>query len=113
MTFSIELSTFYVPEIKMSFPNHLLLEISYRQSYLIVVSILLVNFRTADAEASHRLTAIYAELEAIDSDSAPSRAAVILAGLGFSKDMQARPTKSFSGGWRMRLALGTKSLYEF
>ena len=48
---------------------------------------------------------MYAELEAIESDTAPSRAAVILAGLGFSADKQGRPTKSFSGGWRMRLAL--------
>jgi len=30
---------------------------------------------------------------------------VILAGLGFTPDMQKQPTKSFSGGWRMRLAL--------
>jgi ATP-binding cassette subfamily F protein 3 len=30
---------------------------------------------------------------------------VILAGLGFTPDMQKQPTRSFSGGWRMRLAL--------
>ena len=29
----------------------------------------------------------------------------ILAGLGFDAEMQARPTGSFSGGWRMRVAL--------
>ena len=44
-------------------------------------------------------------MEVIESDTAPSRAAVILAGLGFSPEMQGNPTKSFSGGWRMRLAL--------
>lgn len=60
---------------------------------------------TADVECSTRLTVIYAELEAIEADTAPSRAAVILSGLGFTPEMQARPTKSFSGGWRMRLAL--------
>ena len=67
--------------------------------------ILFLYCRTAEAELSTRLSTIYSELEAIEADSAPSRAAVILAGLGFSPEMQSRPTKSFSGGWRMRLAL--------
>ena len=49
--------------------------------------------------------AVYAELEAIEADKAASRAAVILSGLGFTPEMQARATKTFSGGWRMRLAL--------
>ena len=44
-------------------------------------------------------------MEAIESDKAASRAAVILSGLGFNPEMQARATKTFSGGWRMRLAL--------
>merc|ERR1711936_51349 len=52
-----------------------------------------------------RLATIYAELEVMESDKAPSRASVILAGLGFTTEMQRAPTKSFSGGWRMRLAL--------
>lgn len=60
---------------------------------------------TCDAHLNERLTEIYVSLERIESDSAPARAAVILAGLGFSPEMQASPTKSFSGGWRMRLAL--------
>ena len=51
------------------------------------------------------LQAVYAELEAIEADKAASRAAVILSGLGFTPEMQARATKTFSGGWRMRLAL--------
>jgi ATP-binding cassette subfamily F protein 3 len=59
----------------------------------------------ADPSLSSRLTEIYAQLEAIDADSAPARASVILAGLGFTTAMQAAPTKTFSGGWRMRLAL--------
>jgi ATP-binding cassette, subfamily F, member 3 len=48
---------------------------------------------------------IYARLAEIDADSAPSRAAEILAGLGFSNEDLARPMAEFSGGWRMRVAL--------
>jgi ATP-binding cassette subfamily F protein 3 len=54
-----------------------------------------------------RLAAIYERLTDIDADSAPSRAATILAGLGFDAAAQARPVDSFSGGWRMRVALAT------
>nr|QTW43718.1 ABCF3 [Eurytemora affinis] len=56
-------------------------------------------------DASSRLSEVYQELEAIDAAKAPARAAVILDGLGFIGDMQERATKTFSGGWRMRLAL--------
>ncbi|MEY4965793.1 MAG: hypothetical protein RL274_1376 [Pseudomonadota bacterium] len=53
----------------------------------------------------HKLGDIYHRLEAIDAYTAPSRAAEILAGLGFSAEDQLRPCKEFSGGWRMRVAL--------
>jgi ATP-binding cassette subfamily F protein 3 len=36
---------------------------------------------------------------------AESKAQEILSGLGFSSDEQLRPTESFSGGWKMRIAL--------
>lgn len=58
-----------------------------------------------DPTLSERLSAVYAQLQATDADRAPARAAVILRGLGFNPAMQKRPTKEFSGGWRMRLAL--------
>ena len=48
---------------------------------------------------------IQAKLGEMESDKAESRAASILAGLGFSKERQQFATKTFSGGWRMRLAL--------
>ena len=58
-----------------------------------------------DPNLSKRLAEIYLELETIEADKAPSRAAKILNGLGFEPAFHARPTKEFSGGWRMRLAL--------
>lgn len=51
------------------------------------------------------LSDIHSKLSEMESDKAESRAASILAGLGFSTERQQDPTKSFSGGWRMRLAL--------
>jgi len=53
----------------------------------------------------HRIAEIHERLTAIDAHSAPARAAAILAGLGFDAQAQARPLSSFSGGWRMRVAL--------
>jgi ATP-binding cassette, subfamily F, member 3 len=52
-----------------------------------------------------RLAEIEARLGEIDAHAAPSRAARILAGLGFDTAMQARPLGEASGGWRMRVAL--------
>ncbi|KAI4134226.1 MAG: hypothetical protein LQ347_001698 [Umbilicaria vellea] len=51
------------------------------------------------------LSDIHAKLSEMESDKAESRAASILAGLGFSEERQHFATKTFSGGWRMRLAL--------
>ncbi|WP_296806293.1 ATP-binding cassette domain-containing protein [Thiocapsa sp.] len=44
-------------------------------------------------------------LEAIDAYGAESRAARLLHGLGFAPGDERRPVNSYSGGWRMRLAL--------
>ncbi|XP_074273421.1 ABC transporter F family member 4-like [Silene latifolia] len=58
-----------------------------------------------DDESGERLAELYERLELLGSDAAEAQASKILAGLGFTKDMQVRPTKSFSGGWRMRISL--------
>jgi ATP-binding cassette subfamily F protein 2 len=51
------------------------------------------------------LERIYERLESMDSATAEMRAAQILHGLGFTKKMQGKKTRDFSGGWRMRIAL--------
>ncbi|KAH7287997.1 hypothetical protein KP509_31G006600 [Ceratopteris richardii] len=61
---------------------------------------------------SQRLGDIYKRLEQIDAYSAEARAASILAGLSFTSDMQHRATKTFSGGWRMRVALARALFIE-
>lgn len=60
-----------------------------------------------------RVNQIYVELNAMGADSAESRARRILAGLGFSTpEMQNRATRSFSGGWRMRVSLARALFLE-
>lgn len=53
----------------------------------------------------HRIGEIHERLIAIDAHAAPARAARILVGLGFDEAMQHRPLDSYSGGWKMRVAL--------
>ncbi|MAM12988.1 MAG: glycosyl transferase family 1 [Rhizobiaceae bacterium] len=62
----------------------------------------------AEAETAtdaHRIAEIQTRLVDIDAHSAEARAASILSGLGFDEAAQKRPASSFSGGWRMRVAL--------
>ncbi|CAO2819825.1 unnamed protein product [Amaranthus hypochondriacus] len=63
---------------------------------------------SADADgddAGERLAELYEQLNVLGADAAEAQASKILAGLGFTKEMQVRATKSFSGGWRMRISL--------
>ncbi len=62
----------------------------------------------AESETCHdpdRLGELHERLNAIDAHAAPARAARILVGLGFDEAAQHQPLESFSGGWRMRVAL--------
>ena len=52
-----------------------------------------------------RISDIHERLAAMDAHAEPARAARILSGLGFDDAMQAQPLDSFSGGWKMRVAL--------
>ena len=64
----------------------------------------------AEAETAtdpHRIAEIQTRLVDIDAHSAEARAAAILSGLGFDHEAQKRPASSFSGGWRMRVALAS------
>ncbi len=64
----------------------------------------------AEAEHCHdpdRLGDVHDRLIAIDAYTADARAARILIGLGFDEDMQGQPLDSFSGGWKMRVALAS------
>ena len=70
---------------------------------------LLQSLDTAEPEA---IGEIYARLSEIGADRAPSRAAEILSGLGFSHADLHRTMAEFSGGWRMRVALAAALFAE-
>jgi ATP-binding cassette subfamily F protein 3 len=70
---------------------------------------LLTELESAEPE---RMGEIYARLIDIDADRAPSRAAEILSGLGFSQEDLGRTMAEFSGGWRMRVALAAALFAE-
>ena len=59
----------------------------------------------AHTQDHHRIGEIHERLIAIDAHAAPARAARILVGLGFDEAMQHAPLDSYSGGWKMRVAL--------
>lgn len=61
-------------------------------------------------ELAVRLGEIQKTLVEMEAETGPARAGALLAGLGFNEEDQKKTTKSFSGGWRMRLALA-RALY--
>lgn len=63
-----------------------------------------------DEESQEKLMDVYERLDEMDAELAEKKAAEILHGLGFTKTMQMKKCKDFSGGWRMRIALA-RALY--
>mgnify|MGYP003635073861 CR=1 FL=1 len=67
--------------------------------------------RQAEAEIEQagddgeKLAHLFDVMEQIDAYTAPSRAAQLLNGLGFTGNELERPVSAFSGGWRIRLNL--------
>jgi ATP-binding cassette subfamily F protein 3 len=66
---------------------------------------LVLGRQAAKADAFEQLDMVHSQMNAIDAHGAESRAAEILAGLQFTKERMNLPTRSLSGGWRMRVAL--------
>jgi len=58
-----------------------------------------------DEESQEYLMEIYERLDEIGAETAEAKASHLLRNLGFTKEMQAKKCKDFSGGWRMRIAL--------
>ena len=56
-------------------------------------------------ENNTNLTRIFERLTHIEAEKCESKAIQILVGLGFSQADLKIPSKNFSGGWRMRLAI--------
>ena len=65
-----------------------------------------------DMDKIERLQVVTGELTNMGADSAEAKARRILFGLGFDMDMQVKPTKMFSGGWRMRISLARALFVE-
>jgi ATP-binding cassette subfamily F protein 3 len=59
-----------------------------------------------------RISDIYMRLNDINAYEAPTRASIILTGLGFDVPEQSKAIKDFSGGWKMRVALAAALFRE-
>jgi ATP-binding cassette subfamily F protein 1 len=71
-----------------------------------------VDTGSEDEATVARLQVIYDELQAMGAEASESKARRILFGLGFDVEMQSKPTKQFSGGWRMRVSLARALFIE-
>lgn len=55
--------------------------------------------------SDEQIPILYQQFDEIDGYSTPTKAAQIMAGLGFKTTQHDQPVEGFSGGWRMRLNL--------
>jgi len=65
-----------------------------------------------DPKKIARLQQVFDQLNQMGADGAEAKARRILYGLGFDIEMQTKPTKMFSGGWRMRISLARALFME-
>jgi ATP-binding cassette subfamily F protein 3 len=70
----------------------------------------LINAGSTDKAHTDKMLHINKRLQDINADEAEPRAISILSGLGFYNEDLSKPTKNFSGGWRMRISLA-KALF--
>lgn len=63
------------------------------------------QLQNSESLSTEKLAELHGRFDEIHGYSAPSKAAQLLAGLGFFDHQIKAPVKSFSGGWRMRLNL--------
>lgn len=71
-----------------------------------------VDAGAEDSETIDRLQQVFDELTQMGAASSEAKARRILFGLGFDGEMQTKPTKMFSGGWRMRISLARALFME-
>ncbi|MEM7043310.1 MAG: ABC-F family ATP-binding cassette domain-containing protein [Pseudomonadota bacterium] len=82
-------------------------------------TVLAADVRRADtmlaaerAETPEEIAEAQTRLADIGAHAAPARASTILRGLGFDEPAQHQPLSSYSGGWRMRVALAAALFAE-
>ncbi len=68
--------------------------------------------RAETEQDPNEIAEIYQRLADMDAYSAPAKAATLLTGLGFKEHQLTEPFSSFSGGWRMRVALAAALFVE-
>ena len=64
-----------------------------------------INADALNEDGRRRHMEVIEQLDLIEADSADRRAVELLQHLGFSEELQARPLKDLSGGWRVRAML--------
>lgn len=64
-----------------------------------------VRIEAEKDELTAQLGEVQRKLLEMEAETGPARASALLYGLGFDDEDQKKPTRAFSGGWRMRLAL--------
>lgn len=68
--------------------------------------------QTETEQDPNKIAEIFERLADLDAYSAPAKASLLLTGLGFKEEQLTEPFSSFSGGWRMRVALAAALFVE-